>query len=210
MHITQEELVQAFNQSPPGNQVQYVLAPVGRPIESDVKDAHEASVMCMFYFFNAKWHIVFIERTSHNARDKHKGQISFPGGKIDPEDVDRAACALRELEEEIGVQKQDVKIIREMTPLYIPVSNFKVFPFVGICTKNQTFKIQESEVERIHIFSLAELLFLPNIQQTFVSTNSGKESYEVPAYKLDQATIWGATAMILHEILYMVRNYLDL
>jgi len=126
------------------------------------KEARIASVLLLFYQKNGEWYFPLIQRTSNHPNDKHSGQISFPGGKKEAEDIDLAMTARREAEEEIGVQQTDIQLVGELTSLYIPVSNFMVYPFIGYLPYVPNFTRQASEVVEILEIALKDFQDLSN------------------------------------------------
>jgi 8-oxo-dGTP pyrophosphatase MutT (NUDIX family) len=203
-------ILNAFDAPLPGVSAHRQMAPAGRELAIPAGDVKLAAVLCLLYPMNDKWNIVFIERSSLNPKDKHRGQISFPGGMLESGDESLLDCALREAEEEIGVHLKQIIPVRAMSPLYIPVSNFKVHPFLAYTNTPQTFMPQLSEVRRVLHFSLAELLHPANVRPVQVEVGNPSFTIEVPAYHLDKAVIWGATAMMLHEFILMIKQYFDM
>lgn len=163
-------------------------------------DARPSAVMSLLFPVGDELHLLFIKRTEDGRA--HSGQVSFPGGKQDPTDSDLKATALREAQEEVGIMPADVDILGELTPLYIPVSNFQVHPFVAFAKEKPTYNINQAEVRYILEVRVSEL-FHP---QTKVTTDVVSPAMpgiirNVKAYQLSDGTIiWGATAMILSEL----------
>ncbi len=137
----------------------------------------------------------------------HSNQIALPGGKVEPEDVDLQATALRETEEEVGVRSGHVRVIRALSEVYIPPSNFEVYPFVGLYKEPLPFVLQESEVASLVEVYLIDFLNDDNIIQQKLST-SYADNIEIPAFKLNGYTVWGATAMMLSEIKELLKQVL--
>lgn len=129
----------------------------------------------------------------------HSNQIGFPGGKLETQDENLMATALRETYEEVGVHPSRVTIVRELTPLYIPPSNFKVSPFLGISGEPLSFTLQDDEVEEVIEVPLRMLLD-KNYQGTSILRTSYSPKMEVPVYNFRGHTVWGATAMMLSEL----------
>jgi 8-oxo-dGTP pyrophosphatase MutT (NUDIX family) len=144
---------------------------------------------------------VFIERVSNKKDDRHSGQISFPGGKLEDSDPSPAFAALRETEEEIGVEMNKVNLLGKLTDLYIPVSNFLVYPFVGFMEEEPVFRRQESEVASIVESPLDHLLTPETRGVTHLSIQNGLTIPDVPYFDVDGHVVWGATAMMLNEFL---------
>lgn len=170
----------------------------------DVKDIKpkEAAVTMLFYPKNKETHLVLIVRNSYKG--VHSAQIAFPGGKFESADVDFKTTALRETEEEIGVDRSKIEIIKAFTSLYIPPSNFMVHPFLGICKEEIHFKPDPVEVAAVIELPLA-VFRDDTIIVTETLTTSYATSIEVPAFKIEGHIVWGATAMLLSEL----RDVLD-
>ena len=157
----------------------------------------EAAVTMLFYPKNKETHLVLIVRNSYKG--VHSAQIAFPGGKFEPEDVDFQTTALRETEEEIGISRDKIEIIKAFSSLYIPPSNFMVYPFLGICKEEIQFVPDPAEVAAIielplKVFRDDRILTIENLSTSYASL------IEVPAFKIDGHIVWGATAMILSEL----------
>ena len=156
-----------------------------------------AAVLMLLYPKEEKTHLALIVRNVYEG--VHSGQISFPGGKHELTDVDLAQTALRETYEEVGVNPQWVTILRGFTSIYIPPSNFMVYPFLGICTQKINFVLDYNEVQQIIELPLSVFLddkIVVNVQQTTTYATD----FEVPAFLIENKTVWGATAMIMNEL----------
>ena len=146
---------------------------------------------------------VFIQRKKHD-KDKHSGQISFPGGKLEASDLSLEACALREAHEEIGLDPSKVTILGRLTPLYIPVSNFMVTPVLAYTNEDSTLVPQPSEVDDVIRVDLAYLLQSQLVDKTNIKTHHGIILKNVPYFRIHSRVVWGATAMILSEFLSLL------
>ncbi|RNC80220.1 MAG: CoA pyrophosphatase [Winogradskyella sp.] len=170
------------------------------------KTASKAGVMALFYpSTKNETMLVLILRKSYKG--VHSAQVGFPGGKVEESDADFKETALRETEEEIGIPITQVEVLKELSPLYIPPSNFMVYPFFGVSKTELNFVKQEEEVESIIEVSLNDLLNDINIITKKVST-SYNVKVEVPAFKLNGHVVWGATAMMLSEIKVLLKDVL--
>ena len=131
--------------------------------------------------------------------DRHSGQISFPGGKMESFEDSPVQTALREAREEIGVDAE-LEILGSLTPLYIPVSNFHVYPIIAWSEKDPGFIIQPDEVDELIELDL-DLLFNPDLKTTKdIAVLSSLVLENVPVYEMHGMVIWGATAMMLSEL----------
>ncbi|HNP33541.1 MAG TPA: CoA pyrophosphatase, partial [Flavobacterium sp.] len=157
----------------------------------------KAAVMMLFYPKESQTHLALILRTSYNG--VHSSQIAFPGGKVEPEDIDLSHTAIRETHEEIGVHPADINLVRAFTEVYIPPSNYMVYPFLGYSESEQSFELQEDEVAGIVELSLVDFLNDKNLTTKTIKT-SYSESIDVPGFYVNGHFIWGATAMMLSEL----------
>ena len=190
-----------------GLESQFKMAPALRKkfTLKDIEDQNpkESAVLALFYPDQyQKTQFLLMLRASYNG--VHSAQISFPGGKKDKYDKVLISTALRETEEEIGVSKNEITIIRELTKTYIPPSNFYVTPFVGIIEKTPAF-ITNDEVEKLIEVPLHELLDDEFLTSKNISTSYMK-NIDVPCFKLNNYTVWGATAMMLSEIKDLIKS----
>jgi len=184
----------------PGMKAMAIMAPSDRQLSYPQEGEYtDSAVSIVLYEKDNELYFPLIKRTSHNKNDKHKGQISLPGGKYDKEDKTLLNCAMRELEEELGITNANVTTIGELTKLFIPVSNFMVHPFVLFTPNPVRFIPQESEVEYVLEVKLNELLDDKNSKIGEIELFAGKKLQGIPYFKLDNHVIWGATAMILNE-----------
>ncbi len=168
-------------------------------------EASRAGVLALFYPKKADWHIVLIERASSNPNDRHRGQISFPGGRFEKDDVHLANTAIRETEEEVGVKAKDIHLLGPLTDLYIPVSNFRVDPFVGFTETTPRFVPQEEEVHGILEVPVSELMNPDNLKIKNLVIREGFVLKDVPYFDLLGKTVWGATAMMLSELIDIIK-----
>ena len=138
----------------------------------------------------------------------HSNQISFPGGKPEKNDLDLQSTAIRETEEEIGIQKNKIVLIRQLTDVFIPPSNFLVSPFLGYLDSTPLFIKQDSEVESIISVRIKDLMSDEYLTHQLMDTSYATK-IDVPAFDFDGHIVWGATAMMLSEIKDLLRNVLS-
>lgn len=187
----------------PGESAHRKLAPLIRineleEIDMSKRNPQEAGVMAVFYpDMDMETRLVLILRKTYNG--VHSNQVGFPGGRVEESDKDLKNTALRETEEEVGIPQNDIEVVRKLTRLYIPPSNFWVQPYLGLMQKTPKMIAQESEVEKILEVKLSDFLNDENVITENLSTSYAKE-IEVPAYSLNGYVVWGATGMMLSEI----------
>lgn len=195
----------AFSRLLPGVEAQYRMVHVIRPRPSKIPaNAKESAILALFYPNNDNWSLALIQRNNDNPNDRHSGQISFPGGRRENTDKNLQETALREAEEEIGVIKEDIQILGALTDLYIPVSNFKVQGYVGVLPYTPDFIPNKSEVRTILQPTLKSLRDKNNIRHIDMEINPRITIKGVPYFAVDEHVVWGATAMMISEILVML------
>lgn len=156
-----------------------------------------SAVLSLFYPKNNTAHLLLIVRSSYPG--VHSSQIAFPGGKKELADIDLKQTALREANEEVGINIADIEILKQWSDIYIPPSNFMVSSFMGITKKNPTFILQPDEVSALIELPVTDLLNDALVQNVEMST-SYATNISVPAFVIKNHVVWGATAMILSEI----------
>ena len=194
----------------PGRAAQYRMAHAVRQSSAiPPDDARQAGVMALFFPQADEWQLTLIQRTSHNPQDRPGGQIGFPGGKMEHSDANLQHTELRETEEEIGVAATDIQVLGRLSELYIPVSNFLVHPFVGYLDYAPRFRPQASEVEQVLTVPFRKLASPETRQLTDISISSQLILRDVPHYAVDGHVVWGATAMMISELLAVWEKQLD-
>ena len=205
------DLVKELKNELPGFAAQKLMAPLGRKSPTDYLTKNviprKSAVLLLIYpdselLFPKTILIVRPENEGGN----HAGQIAFPGGGFDSLDSDLSQTALREAEEEIGINRKSVFLIGELTPLYIPISNYMVYPYVGFSKTKPKFKIHIQEVQDLLECNLKELFLKQNKGTVQRSIKTLNKEIEVPCYKINERIIWGATAMILSEFEQIIKR----
>lgn len=166
--------------------------------EIQKRNPENAGVVALFYpDMNNETRIMLILRKTYKG--VHSAQIGFPGGREELKDDDIQATAIRETYEEIGVRTSNINLLCPLSKVYIPPSNFWLYPFLAITKSAPKFSRQESEVEELIPVKLTDLLddskFGPQI-----ITSGSLNNMEVPAFCLNNQIVWGATGMVLNEI----------
>ena len=184
----------------PGTAAQLTMAPIYRQDPSmatiEGKPCREAGVLVLFF---PKDGVPTVLLTVRRADLKaHPGQVSFPGGRREPDETLRET-ALREAHEEVGLHPDDVDVLGTLTPLYIPPSNFCVHPYVAMTPTAPALHPQDDEVEAVLCASLPHLLD-PQTRRREPWMLHGRE-VEVPFLDIEDHKVWGATAMMLAELL---------
>jgi 8-oxo-dGTP pyrophosphatase MutT (NUDIX family) len=159
------------------------------------RGATDAAVLVAMYGHPAEPGLVFTERRRDLRR--HAGEISFPGGRQDTPEEELLATALRESEEEIGLNPSDVEVVGALPPVGTFVTGFKVHPFVGLIPDDLSFRPSPHEVAAVLMFQLEEL------RAGFAMRRLVRRGvpFRTPTYLVGGHLIWGATARILAELL---------
>lgn len=192
----------------PGWKSHIKLAPIER-LQSIMKqaknvDSKQSAVLLILFKENDTLKILVILRSEYDG--VHSGQISFPGGQKEKYDSDLKETALRETYEEIGIKINSDAILGKLSDLYIPNSNFIVSPYVAyIDTVLGNFFPDPKEVQQIHKIALDVLLEEESIQISEVLASKNR-SLKAPCFCIDNLKIWGATAMILNELLDIIKS----
>ncbi|NNK90358.1 MAG: CoA pyrophosphatase [Saprospiraceae bacterium] len=168
--------------------------------------ARKAGVLALFYPSNKHdLELIFIKRPTKNPMDKHGGQVSFPGGQIEQSDRHMIDTALRETEEEIGIPSNKIKVLGQLSPIYVYVSNFIVTPVVGFIDFKPEYKLQESEVDYVITSPLTHLIDPHNRKTKDLKVRSHLLK-QVPYFDLQGEVLWGATAMMTSELLHIISD----
>lgn len=191
----------------PGFEAQMKLSPPYRhryDIEEIKKTNPRVAAVLIMLYEGEDGDIEFPVTLRQTYQGVHSNQISLPGGSFEPEDIEISQTAIRETCEELGVFGDDIEITRQLTELYIPPSNFLVYPFVGFYSEDPDFIAQEREVAEIVPIDLNA--FLRAKPETF-ERHFSDMAVEIPGYGLGgNEYIWGATAMILSEFSELIKK----
>lgn len=190
----------------PGAEAQRIMMPkesTEARFDLNRNDVRLGGVMVLLYPKNNEIYLPLTQR--HDYRGTHGGQVSFPGGKWEEGDPDLEFTALRETYEEIGVQQSDVQVIGRLTDLYIPPSNFRVSPVVGYVDKYPEFNIDPYEVEALIEVPLSMLVKETTLKRKDILVR-GNYQLNAPFFDIEGKVVWGATAMMLSELVALVRE----
>lgn len=193
----------------PGELAHIKLAPQHRKPASDylsqVKNYKTGCVVSLIVKNNNKeWCLLLMERVSHE-KDVHANQISFPGGKHEDGDASYFETALRELQEELGVPPEVVNLISPLSELYIPPSNFLVKPFLCFSKEQLTYNPNKAEVRSFMEIPLSFFIDESNIIHGGFKSARGYD-INAPFYEYNSHKIWGATAMMIAEIVDLLKE----
>ncbi len=167
---------------------------------STYPDARKAAVLVLLYPKNNITHLALIVRA--NSSNVHSSQIAFPGGKVENFDLSYKETALRETHEEVGIRPEKVTIIKPLTEVYISISNFLVFPYLGYATVELEFIPAPDEVASI--IELPLHTFLHDIDIKNVKMEALNEI--IPVFEIHNHLVWGATAMMLSELKELLKK----
>ena len=182
--------------------IEYADAP-GDSLESNLPDARKASVLLGLFDQNNETYLAFIRRAS--TLRAHSGEIAFPGGATEVTDASAIGTALREAQEEIGLDPSRVEVLGVMPPVFTVVSNFLITPVVGYLPEGTgILRLQMSEVAEIILLPLQGLAD-PAIYHTEQWVRDGVR-HTVYFYDYGSYRIWGATARMLNTLLEMLRD----
>jgi 8-oxo-dGTP pyrophosphatase MutT (NUDIX family) len=187
----------------PGLDCQLKMAPEHRNFYDDIdKKLNAAVAIIISISIKKEWEIILTKRAEYNGH--HSGQVSFPGGKEEPGDEDLIQTAVRETYEEIGLQLTNENHIGALTPLFIPVSQFMVFPYVFLKSKIGDYILDKSEVDYIIHYPLRKLTDKSLIKLTNFQISN--RIISTPYYAIMEEVVWGATAMILSEFIEILKR----
>jgi len=184
----------------PGLESQLKMVPEHRRDDKTYQEVQEtclrAGVLVLLYPREGGAHLVLTRRTSNVVH--HQAQISFPGGQMDELETP-VDTALREAEEEIAIRPGEVRVLGQLTPLYIPPSNYCIYPVVATAARRPDFRPSPREVAEVIEVPLGHLLDPRNIKSEKWPLRG--LDVMVPYYYFQGHKIWGATAMVLAELL---------
>lgn len=194
----------------PGFEAHKIMAPY-RNINPNELGAEEralyrkAAVMLLLFPIQETCHFALIQRPDYEG--VHGGQVSFPGGKLEASETFLEA-ALREMEEEIGVQAATVEVLGQLSEVFIPPSKMYVTPFVAYCSSTPTFITDSYEVSELLTIPMEHLFDDSRVRVTRQTVGRGTVNaltMEIPYFDLHDKKVWGATAVILSEMKELLR-----
>lgn len=199
-------LIQRLQKPLPGNDAHLRMAPTPSgttpSVHTPAGTFHNSSILIPMYETEPGKPELILTLRTHTI--SHGGQISFPGGRSDSEETPEST-ALRELHEEVGIHRSDVDIAGSLSPLYLERSNNLIKPFVGYLQSRPSMTLNPAEVQEAFSTSVEELLNSENY--TMKPWSLRGVVYDVPYWTIHDVPLWGATAMIINELLDLYREH---
>ena len=194
------EMIEAALQRPlPGLAAKVRMATLPRPLQplTPRDRPRQGGVLLLLYPADGSGELTLVLTRRTDSVANHKGQISLPGGSVDPADPSTAHTALREACEEIGVCTDELRLLGRLTPLYIPPSDFRIHPHVAYLPRQPRFRPQPDEVAELLEVPVAHLLDEHNtaVEEWIIDGRPRR----VPFFFIHGYKVWGATAMVLAE-----------
>jgi 8-oxo-dGTP pyrophosphatase MutT (NUDIX family) len=165
------------------------------------RSARPAAVLIVLYPRDGQWHLPLMLRPLHMP--DHGGQVSLPGGMIEPGESSRTA-ALREYTEELGAPSEELEVLGKLTPLYLFASNFEITPWVAATRTRPHWRPSQREVERLLEVPLPHLLDPSSVGH--VQRRQRGLAFRAPCFQWQSERIWGATCLILAELVATLRS----
>ncbi len=162
------------------------------------KNPRQSSVLVWLYPDNEDIYTRLILRTAYKG--VHSAQVAFPGGTKEETDTNLWQTALREAHEEVGLLPEKIKFVGELSPVYIPPSNFWVQPYIGMSENNMPAIIQETEVQHTIDINVRQLLDPKIKEEKLILHSNSSAEIKTPYYNIAGHIVWGATAMMLSEL----------
>ncbi len=209
MNLTKENIKLKLLQPLPGKASHIKMATRARleelaRLNGNSHDAKKSAVLILLFHEDEKLKVILIRRSFYVG--VHAGQIAFPGGRFEEEDVDVRNTALREIQEEIGITRDKIEVLGRLSDIYVPPSNFLISVFVGYMDHKPAFKPDEREVAEIIEVDMDDFLPENVIQEKEFLVPSNNYSVKAPYYKVKNADIWGASAMVMTELLDLLKT----
>ena len=209
-HIFFNQLTERLKRPLPGSKVQNEMSasPRGKTginFNFD-EDPRESSVLITLFEREGEILFPLIQRPQYTGI--HSGQIGLPGGKVEDQDKDREETALRETEEEIGIDAKDIQILGRLSELYVQASHYNVLPVVGYVPYIPVYNPDPEEVSRVIEGRISELVM---DEKRKVKELLIRDKYHViaPYFDLNHEMVWGATAMILSEFSFILKELMN-
>lgn len=211
MSLSIEIIKQLLDSDLPGEDAHLAMSPIGRQKSSqalkEVSNYRESAVALVLFETNETLKSVLIQRPIYKG--SHSGQVCLPGGKKEDFETSLDQTAVRECVEETGLITEKLDMLGSLTPVYIPVSNHHVHPYVFHYTDTPKFYPDEREVAEILPFNLMDILAKENIKTTDIRVTQERVLKNVPYFDIRDKVVWGATAIILNEFRVLCERQVD-
>ena len=189
----------------PGINAHSKMLPPGRRLktyDNEISSVKLSSVLLLLFPEGDQLYICLTKRPQ--TMKHHPGQISFPGGKVEKEDRSAEMTALREAREEVGINPDAIEILGKLSDLYVEVSKFSIQPFLAWADRKPDFVVDYGEVEELILFPVSDFVANEIISETELETVTGP--LQIKYYPYNGEFIWGATAMILSELIEILKK----
>jgi 8-oxo-dGTP pyrophosphatase MutT (NUDIX family) len=209
MQLTPDEIKILLTRSLPGYLSHLKMAPPTRKTELEaakeaMQFAKKSAVMILLFHEGEKLKVVFIRRSFYVGI--HAGQMAFPGGRFEESDVTVEETAFREIEEEIGITRDKIELLGRISDIYVPPSNFLISVFVGYLSEKPFYTPDEREVAEVIEVDFEDFLKPENIAVKDFHVPSVNHAVTAPYYQTTHCDIWGASAMVVSELVDMLQN----
>lgn len=200
-----DELKVALSSPLPGRAAHQSMDPLKPGVRQWNHDRppRQSAVLILMHASSGELSFPLIQRPEYEGH--HSGQIALPGGKMEESDLDLVETALRETREEIGVDSETIRIVGQLTKIYVPPSNYEILPVIGWTSSIQKYVPDEREVASVFDVTIAEFLDPVNQGQRGIKLKRGL-TMDVPVFDFNGKVVWGATAMILSEMLAVLKR----
>jgi 8-oxo-dGTP pyrophosphatase MutT (NUDIX family) len=189
----------------PGVLAHSKMLPAGRRLnsaENELSMVKPSSVLLLLFPEGDRLYTCLTKRPQ--TMKHHPGQISFPGGKVEKDDVSAEMTALREAREEVGIDRAGVEVLGKLSDLYVEVSRFSIQPFLAWADRKPDFVVDFGEVEELILFPVSDFVSNEIISESELETATGR--LRVKCYLFNGQVVWGATAMILAELIEILKK----
>jgi 8-oxo-dGTP pyrophosphatase MutT (NUDIX family) len=189
----------------PGIEAHQKMLPPGRRLKSldhEKESVKLSSVLVLIFPVGDKLYTCLTKRPS--TMKYHPGQVSFPGGKVEKEDASSEMAALREAREEVGIDTTAIEVLGKLSDFYLEISRFSIQPFLAWTDEKPEFIVNYDEVDELILFPLSDFVESELVLETELQTMSG--ILPVKYFPFNGQIIWGATAMILAELIEILKK----